>query len=40
MPWRWCVTAEGIEAVLTPRTKAVIVVDLYGNVLDFDPILQ
>jgi perosamine synthetase len=36
----WCITAESIEAVLSPRTKAVIAVDLYGNVPDFDPILQ
>src|SRR5262249_28581670 len=36
----WCVTAASIEAVLSPRTKAVIVVDLYGNIPDFDPILQ
>ena len=36
----WCVTAESIEAVLTPRTRAVIVVDLYGNMPDLDPILE
>ena len=36
----WCITAESIEAVLTPRTKAVIVVDLYGNMPDLDPILE
>jgi perosamine synthetase len=39
-PTSWCVTADSIEAVLTPRTKAVIVVDLYGNMPDLDPILQ
>jgi perosamine synthetase len=39
-PTSWCITADSIEAVLTPRTKAVIVVDLYGNMPDFDPILQ
>ena len=39
-PASWCITAESIEAVLTPRTKAVIVVDLYGNMPDLDPILQ
>lgn len=27
-----CVTAETVRAVLTPRTKAVIAVDLFGNV--------
>jgi perosamine synthetase len=36
----WCITADSIEAVLSPRTKAVIVVDLYGNMPDFDPILD
>jgi perosamine synthetase len=39
-PASWCITAESIEAVLTPCTKAVIVVDLYGNMPDLDPILQ
>jgi perosamine synthetase len=36
----WCMTADTLEAVLTPRTKAVIVVDLYGNMPDLDPILE
>jgi perosamine synthetase len=36
----WCITADSIKAVLTPRTKAVIVVDLYGNMPDLDPILE
>jgi perosamine synthetase len=36
----WCITAESIRAVLTPRTRAVIVVDLYGNMPDLDPILE
>jgi perosamine synthetase len=36
----WCITADTIKAVLTPRTKAVIVVDLYGNMPDLDPILE
>jgi perosamine synthetase len=36
----WCITADTILAVLTPRTKAVIVVDLYGNMPDLDPILE
>ena len=39
-PTSWCITADSIEAVLTPRTKAVIVVDLYGNMPDLDPILE
>ena len=39
-PASWCMTAANIEAVLTPRTRAVIVVDLYGNMPDFDAILE
>ena len=33
-----CVTAETVRAALTPRTKAVIVVDLFGNVAALDEI--
>jgi perosamine synthetase len=36
----WCITAESIDAVLTPKAKAVIVVDLYGNMPDLDPIID
>lgn len=35
----WCASAATVEACLTPRTKAVIVVDLYGGMPDLDPIL-
>ena len=31
-PDTWCVTAETVRAVLSPRTKAVIAVHLFGNV--------
>jgi perosamine synthetase len=37
-PVSWCVTAESIEGCLTPRTKAIVVVDLYGGVPDMGPI--
>jgi perosamine synthetase len=30
----WCLSAEAFAAVITPRTRAVIVVDLYGNLPD------
>ncbi|MBA3465658.1 MAG: DegT/DnrJ/EryC1/StrS family aminotransferase [Deltaproteobacteria bacterium] len=30
----WCISATSLDAVITPRTKAVIVVDLYGNMPD------
>jgi len=33
-----CVTAETVAAALTPRTKAVIVVDLFGNVAPVEEI--
>jgi perosamine synthetase len=35
-PKTWCLSAESFEACITPRTKAVIPVDLYGNVPDYD----
>lgn len=37
-PISWCVTAESIKKVITPKTKAVIVVDLYGNMPEWDEI--
>ena len=33
-PASWCISAEGIERCLTPRTRAVIAVDLYGGMPD------
>lgn len=30
----WCVTAETLERCITPRTRAIIVVDLYGTMPD------
>jgi perosamine synthetase len=39
-PTHWCLTAETIERAITPRTKAVIVVDLYGNMPDWDSIKE
>jgi perosamine synthetase len=34
----WCLSAEAFERALTPRTKAVIPVDLYGNMPDMGAI--
>jgi len=31
----WCLDAKSFEAAVTPRSKAVIVVDLYGNMPDW-----
>jgi perosamine synthetase len=35
----WCLSAESFEASITPRTKAVVPVDLYGSIPDMDEIL-
>ena len=37
---RWCLDRASFEAAITPRTKAVIVVDLYGNMPDMVAILD
>lgn len=34
----WCMDAASLERRITPRTKAVILVDLYGNMPDMDAI--
>lgn len=39
-PETYCVTAEAIEAVLTPRTKLIVVVHTYGNVCEMDDIMS
>ncbi len=36
----WTIDAERIESAITGRTKAVIVVHLYGHPCDMDPILE
>lgn len=38
-PETWCVTAATIERCITPATKAIVVVDLYGITADMDPIM-
>lgn len=35
-PESWCLSAAALEQAITPRTKAAIVVDLYGNMPDWD----
>ena len=39
-PETYCLSARAIEKVLSPRTKAVVVVDLFGHPADFDEILR
>jgi perosamine synthetase len=35
-PETWCIAPASVEACITPRTKGVIPVDLYGGVPDYD----
>jgi perosamine synthetase len=37
-PVTWCLSPDAFEAAITPSTKAVITVDLYGNMADYDAI--
>lgn len=39
-PQSFCITAETIAARITPYTKAVVVVDLFGLPADFDAIME
>ena len=39
-PVSWCITPESFEECITPRTKAVVVVDLYGNMPQMDAIRE
>ena len=39
LPDSWCIDPELVEAAITPRTKAIIAVHLYGNLCDMDRLL-
>jgi len=39
-PKTWCLSSESFEHMITPKTKAAIVVDLYGNMPDMDGIRE
>ncbi len=39
-PVNWCLSPKSILQKITPATKAVIMVDLYGNMPDYDQILR
>jgi perosamine synthetase len=39
-PISWCITASEIEKNITPKTKAVVVVDLLGNMPEWDEIIS
>src|SRR5437764_9571260 len=38
-PGSWCLSPASVEACITPRTRAVIIVDLYGGMPDMDALL-
>ncbi len=38
-PDTFCLTAETIRARLTPRTKAIVIVDIFGQAPDMDPVM-
>lgn len=35
----WCLDAQAVEACITPRTKAIIAVDIYGSMPDMEALL-
>jgi perosamine synthetase len=39
-PITWCIDTKAIAAAITPRTKAIIPVHLYGHPCDMDPIMD
>lgn len=36
----WCLAPDSFEACITPKTRAAIFVDLYGNMPDMNPLLE
>jgi perosamine synthetase len=39
LPDTWCIDPRAVEAAITPRTKAIVAVHLYGNMCDLDALL-
>ena len=35
----WCLSLESIKRAYSKKTKAIIMVNLYGNMPDYDPII-
>lgn len=35
-PVTWCISAGAVEKAITPKTRAIVTVDLYGNMPDYD----
>ena len=40
LPDTWCIDPEKAEAAITPRTRAIIAVHLYGNLCDMNALLR
>lgn len=40
LPDSWCIDPDKVEAAITPNTKAIIAVHLYGNLCDMDRLNQ
>ena len=40
LPDTWCINPQKIEKSMSPKTKAIIVVHLYGNLVEMDEILE
>jgi perosamine synthetase len=40
LPDTWCIDPAKVKAAITPRTKAIIAVHLYGNLCDMDALLS
>jgi len=40
LPDSWCIDPALVEAAITPRTKAILAVHLYGNLCDMDGLLD
>jgi perosamine synthetase len=36
----WCIDPKKVEAAITPKTKAIVAVHLYGNLCDMDHLLE
>lgn len=39
LPDTWCIDPDSVEAAITPRTKAIIAVHIYGNLCEMDKLL-
>ena len=39
-PRTWCMNVDQIEAKLTPRTRAIMPVHIYGHPVDMDPVIK